>query len=146
MIQPSNLITEEIKRQQEERQSQRPKLSSTVSSHTDTFTEHFESGSHDTGDPTSTNLYVGNINPAVDEAKLCQLFAKFGPIASVKIMWARTPEESARGRHCGFVSFMKRDDASRALKALDGHMLDGYDMRIGWGKSVQLPLQPIYCK
>ncbi|KAJ3093012.1 U2 snRNP-associated SURP domain-containing protein [Quaeritorhiza haematococci] len=101
-------------------------------------------GSHDTGDPTTTNLYVGNLNPVVNEEMLCKEFGAFGDIASIKIMWPRTQEERDRNRNCGFVSFMKRDDAAEALKAMDGKDLLGYQMRVGWGKAVPLPPQPIY--
>ncbi|KAG0169240.1 U2 snRNP-associated SURP domain-containing protein [Apophysomyces sp. BC1015] len=101
-------------------------------------------GSHDTGDPLTTNLYVGNINPAVKEPTICQEFAKYGPIASVKIMWPRTKEERDRNRNCGFVSFMNRKDAEQALKALDGKDFQGYIMKVGWGKALPLPSQPIF--
>ncbi|KAJ3311004.1 hypothetical protein HDU76_003229 [Blyttiomyces sp. JEL0837] len=103
-----------------------------------------EMGSYDTGDPDTTNLYVGNINPTVDEEALCKLFAVYGPIASVKVMWPRTQEERDRNRNCGFVSFMKRSDAAIAVKELDGKDLKGYVMRVGWGKAVPIPSQPIY--
>lgn len=51
---------------------------------------------------------------------LCQEFGRYGPLASVKIMWPRTDEERARERNCGFVAFMNRRDAERALKNLNG--------------------------
>lgn len=112
-------------------------------------------GSHDVGDPSTTNLYLGNINPQVkstcetlplvyfvfpedirtlilvcgtffvlkmNEEMLCQEFGRYGPLASVKIMWPRTDEERARERNCGFVAFMNRRDAERALKNLNGTM------------------------
>ncbi|KAJ3020140.1 U2 snRNP-associated SURP domain-containing protein [Thoreauomyces humboldtii] len=101
-------------------------------------------GSHDTGDPTTTNLYVGNINPAVDERIICQEFGVFGPIASVKIMWPRTLEEEERRRNCGFVSFMTRRAASEALRNLDGKDLMGNILNVGWGKAVALPAQPLF--
>lgn len=95
-------------------------------------------GSFDTGDPLTTNLYVGNINPKVhqtclvwyvnllvlfqmNEENLCQLFGKFGPLASVKVMWPRTEEEKARNKNCGFVAYMKREDAEKALDHFKGH-------------------------
>ena len=52
-------------------------------------------GSHDDGDPTTTNLYLGNIAPDVDEALLMREFGRYGPLASVKIMWPRTGEGSS---------------------------------------------------
>lgn len=80
----------------------------------------------------------------VNEEVLCKEFAKYGPIASVKIMWPRTQEEKDRNRNCGFVSFMERKHAEQALRNLDGKELLGYVMRVGWGKAVPIPPQPIY--
>lgn len=65
-------------------------------------------GSFDTGDPSTTNLYVGNLAPNMNEHELCKLFGRYGPLASVKIMWPRTQDEKTRGRLCGFVAFMTR--------------------------------------
>lgn len=101
-------------------------------------------GSHDNGNPNTTNLYVGNINPTITETGLCQEFGKFGPIASVKIMWPRTQEEKDKGNNCGFVSFMTRQDAADAIKGLDGKDVEGFIMRVGWGKAVPLPPQPFF--
>jgi len=72
-------------------------------------------GSFDTGDPQTTNLYVGNLAPTITEELLCEIFGKFGAINSVKVMWPRTEEEKSRKRNCGFVSFMKRGDAEEAM-------------------------------
>lgn len=55
------------------------------------------------------------------EPQLCEIFGRFGPLASVKIMWPRTDEERSRGRNCGFVAYMNRKDGERALNALKGH-------------------------
>uniref|UniRef100_A0A672J6B7 U2 snRNP-associated SURP motif-containing protein n=1 Tax=Salarias fasciatus TaxID=181472 RepID=A0A672J6B7_SALFA len=101
-------------------------------------------GSHDVGDPSTTNLYLGNINPQMNEEMLCQEFGRYGPLASVKIMWPRTDEERARERNCGFVAFMNRRDAERALKNLNGKMIMNFEMKLGWGKGVPIPPHPIY--
>jgi U2-associated protein SR140 len=84
-------------------------------------------GSYDNGDPTTTNLYVGNLAPSVDEHTLMVLFGKYGPVASVKIMWPRELEERSRGHmpHTGFVAFMARQAAEDALQHLQGHLLHG---------------------
>ena len=50
----------------------------------------------------------------VDENFLLRTFGRFGPIASVKIMWPRSDEEKRRQRNCGFVAFMRRGDAQAA--------------------------------
>jgi U2-associated protein SR140 len=78
------------------------------------------------------------------ETGLCQHFGQFGPIASVKIMWPRTQEEKDKGNNCGFVSFMKREDAAEAIRHLDGKDIEGFSMRVGWGKAVSLPAQPFF--
>ncbi|XP_047205507.1 U2 snRNP-associated SURP motif-containing protein isoform X1 [Girardinichthys multiradiatus] len=101
-------------------------------------------GSHDVGDPSTTNLYLGNINPQMNEEMLCQEFGRYGPLASVKIMWPRTDEERARERNCGFVAFMNRRDAERALKNLNGKIIMNFEMKLGWGKGVPIPPHPIY--
>jgi len=49
-----------------------------------------------------------------------EVFGKYGPLASIKIMWPRSDEEKARGRNCGFVAYMSRKDGERALKNLNG--------------------------
>lgn len=68
----------------------------------------------------------------MNEEMLCQEFGRYGPLASVKIMWPRTDEERARERNCGFVAFMNRRDAERALKHLNGTKLLSYLIFLSW--------------
>lgn len=101
-------------------------------------------GSLDTGDPNTTNIYLGNLNPKITEQELMELFGRYGPLASIKIMWPRSEEEKSRNRNCGFVAYMSRVDAERALRALNGRDVMGYEMKLGWGKSVVFLNYPIY--
>uniref|UniRef100_A0A2P2I2R0 U2 snRNP-associated SURP motif-containing protein-like n=1 Tax=Hirondellea gigas TaxID=1518452 RepID=A0A2P2I2R0_9CRUS len=101
-------------------------------------------GSFDPGDPYTTNLYLGNLSPKITEQRLMELFGRFGPLASIKIMWPRTDNEKSRGRNCGFVAFMNRKDGERALANLNGKDIDTFEMKLGWGKAVPIPVQPIY--
>lgn len=39
---------------------------------------------------------------------------------------------------------MSRRDGERAMAALSGKMVEGLEMRMGWGKPVPIPLIPIY--
>jgi U2-associated protein SR140 len=71
-------------------------------------------------DMTTSNVYLGNLSMEVTEQALMMEFGRFGPIASVKVMWARTDEEKARGRHCGFVSYMKREYAEQCVFNMHG--------------------------
>lgn len=99
---------------------------------------------HDALDQGSTNLFVGNLAPDVDESMLLHEFGRFGPIGSVKVMWPRDEEQRNRGRNTGFVAFMRRDDAERAKEALDGIILRDLQLTLGWGKSVPLPAVPLW--
>ncbi|XP_053502540.1 U2 snRNP-associated SURP motif-containing protein isoform X2 [Ictalurus furcatus] len=145
------LFKEELKQIQEER-DERHRMKGRVSRFEPlpnvegrrSFLDESAPGSHDVGDPTTTNLYLGNINPQMNEEMLCQEFGRYGPLASVKIMWPRTDEERARERNCGFVAFMTRRDAERALKHLNGKMIMNFEMKLGWGKGVPIPPHPIY--
>jgi len=96
------------------------------------------------GDPTTTNLYLGNLSPRLTEPVLTEMFGRFGPLASVKIMYPRTEDEKLRGKHCGFVAYMARVDGERALAALGGKQIEGFEMRMGWGKPVPIPINPVY--
>lgn len=146
------LFKEELRQIQEEREERhkyksqaRSMLPPQSSSDNDPiFTKESESGSFDNGDPNTTNLYLGNLNPKISEQQLMELFGKYGPLASIKIMWPRSEEEKSRGRNCGFVAYMSRKDADRALRSLNGKDVMGYEMKLGWGKSVPILTHPIY--
>ncbi|XP_028276843.1 U2 snRNP-associated SURP motif-containing protein isoform X2 [Parambassis ranga] len=94
--------------------------------------------------PVTTNLYISCISPKMNEEILCKEFSKYGPLASVKIMWPRTDEERCRTSNRAFVAFMTRKDAERALAALDGKVIMGFEMKLGWGKPARIPRQPLY--
>ncbi|KAL7411158.1 hypothetical protein BDY24DRAFT_396804 [Mrakia frigida] len=115
-------------------------------------------GSHDMGDSMTSNLYVGNLPPNVSEQPLGLLFAKCGPVGSVKIMYPRLEEPrpnadtsqlgarrvGIRAGLSGFVAYMKRADAERAIKDFDGLDWGGSVLKVGWSKSVPLPQRAIY--
>ncbi|XP_066143286.1 U2 snRNP-associated SURP motif-containing protein-like [Euwallacea fornicatus] len=95
----------------------------------------------DGGDPKSTNLFLANLSTNVTETDLMEEFGAFGPLASVKIMWHRGEAKSKKSStNCGFVAFMNRRDAERALNGMRCRS----NMRVGWGKSIDIPAHPIY--
>jgi len=83
------------------------------------------------------------LSPNVSEEALFRSFQHFGAIQSVKIMWPRSEDERLTKRLNGFVAFVKRADAARAKDEMNETELLGYVMRIGWGKTVARPTQPI---
>ncbi|KAM7345527.1 U2 snRNP-associated SURP motif-containing protein isoform 2-T2 [Cochliomyia hominivorax] len=155
------LFKEELRQIQEEREERHKYKhmvqnavvqSNSQASHSNTDQPHHHhhhapeerTGSHDTGDPNTTNLYLANLSPKISEQQLMEIFGRYGPLASIKIMWPRSEEEKMRERNCGFVAYMSRKDAERALKTLNGRFIMGYVMRLGWGKAVPILNQPIF--
>ncbi|KAG0380626.1 U2 snRNP-associated SURP domain-containing protein [Mortierella sp. AD032] len=104
----------------------------------------YKIGSRDTGDPSTSNLYVGNLHPTVNEELLCMEFGIYGPIASVKVMWPRTQEEIDRNCNIGFVNFMERADAAVALKEMEGKEITGFPVKLGWSKAAPIPSTPLF--
>uniref|UniRef100_A0A674BFC8 Zgc:163098 n=1 Tax=Salmo trutta TaxID=8032 RepID=A0A674BFC8_SALTR len=93
---------------------------------------------------SNLELFKEELKQYMNEEMLCKEFGKYGPLASVKIMWPRSDEERTRVTNRGFVAFMTRKDAERALAALDGKTVMGFEMKLGWGKAVRIPPQPLY--
>ncbi|KAL1751128.1 hypothetical protein FB107DRAFT_222634 [Schizophyllum commune] len=144
---------EEIKRDQAEREARFSRGSGQGrSSATAMAAYEGQSGSKDRGDPLTSNLFVANIPPHATEPSLGQLFAKAGPVGSVKIMWPRNdPTFGAAGVRppkgnslSGFVAFMKRKDAEDALRQFDGYDWGGSTLRVGWSKAVPVAARPLY--
>lgn len=67
----------------------------------------------------------------MDENFLLRTFGRFGPIASVKIMWPRTEEEHRRQRNCGFVAFMNRADGQAAKDEMQG-LIEGFSLNLAF--------------
>eukprot|EP00889_Picochlorum_renovo_P007014 jgi/Picre1/34044/NNA_001521.t1 len=92
----------------------------------------------------STNLVLKHLAPDIDESTLMHEFGRFGPIASVKIMWPRDEEQRRRGWNTGFVAFMARQDAVKALKEMDGIMFHNHRLGLAWGENVPIPAVPLW--
>jgi U2-associated protein SR140 len=104
-------------------------------------------GPVDLGEPGSTNMYVNNLPLDVTERRLAELFAEHGDVASVKIMWPRaderTPTTTATRLHCGFVSFMRREDAETAMQEMQNKFVgEGAQLKLNWSRALPLPTHP----
>ncbi len=73
------------------------------------------------------NIYVGNLSFNSNDESLRNAFAEFGNVASAKVVMDR---ETDRSRGFGFVEMDSSDEASAAIKALDGAELDGRNLRV----------------
>ena len=76
----------------------------------------------------------------MNEASIMELFGRYGPLASVKIMYPRSDEEKSRGNNCGFVAYMSRKDAERAMHELNSTQLDSATIRMNWGRCMSFIL------
>ncbi|KAH7057753.1 hypothetical protein BKA57DRAFT_447667 [Linnemannia elongata] len=123
-------------------QAEREERASNKPGHT--VAGEYKTGSRDTGDPSTSNLYVGNLHPQVNEEQLCMEFGIYGPIASVKVMWPRTQEEIDRGCNIGFVNFMERGDAAKALREMEGKEILSFPVKLGWSKAAPIPAEPLF--
>jgi len=74
-----------------------------------------------------TNVYVKNINDEYDEAKLNEMFQKYGKISSVKVM----KSDDGKSKGFGFVSFESPEEAMVACDELNGQDLDGKTVFVG---------------
>ena len=72
-------------------------------------------------------LYVGNLPYSMDEQKLNETFSPFGTVESVRII---TDRETGRSKGFGFVEMSSDDEASEAIKNLNGAELDGRNIRV----------------
>ncbi|KAH9949544.1 hypothetical protein B0H21DRAFT_777161 [Amylocystis lapponica] len=147
---------EEIKREQADRESRLSRHVTYGRSVTSIAAYEGQSGSKDRGDPETSNIFVANLPPHVNEQSLGTFFARVGPVGSVKIMWPRSDATIGPGADMtatrrtknaglsGFVSFMRRKDAEAALRELDGFDWGGSILRVGWSKAVPIAAKPMY--
>jgi len=66
-----------------------------------------------------SNLYVKNLDDAVDDSKLHDLFSQYGNIVSAKVM----KDENGTSKGFGFVCFSAPEEAHKAVLELNGRML-----------------------
>jgi len=67
------------------------------------------------------NIYVGNLTEHMTEETLRKTFEAFGEVESVKIIKDRF---NGRSKEFGFVEMPSNSEADKAIKALNGNMVD----------------------
>ncbi|KAJ2303345.1 hypothetical protein IWW52_005581, partial [Coemansia sp. RSA 2704] len=70
-------------------------------------------------------LWIGNIAAATTPEALSAVFQQFGAIESARVL---------NHKNCGFVNFVRLEDAVRAKQAMNGKSVDGAVVRIGYAK------------
>jgi RNA recognition motif-containing protein len=74
-----------------------------------------------------SKVYVGNINYRTSDEALRQIFTEYGNVESVHLAKDR---ESGRFRGFAFIDMSSKDEATEAIKALDGKEIDGRQLRV----------------
>ncbi|KAK0553135.1 hypothetical protein OC846_002623 [Tilletia horrida] len=77
-------------------------------------------------DPNNTTVFVGGLSSLISEETLKTFFVPFGEITYVKI---------PPGKGCGFVQFVRKADAERAIERMQGFPIGGGRIRLSWGRS-----------
>lgn len=75
------------------------------------------------------SVRVTNLSEDTREQDLHDLFRPFGQISRTYIAYDR---ETGESRGFAFINFVNRDDAQRAINALDGHGYDNLILRVEW--------------
>ncbi|KAK9825460.1 hypothetical protein WJX81_004884 [Elliptochloris bilobata] len=74
-------------------------------------------------------LYVGNLNPSVDEHVLQQIFGAIGVVSEVKVIKDKVSNKSAG---YGFVKFMDPRSAEQAMAQINRRVLFNQEVRVNW--------------
>ncbi|PWN43020.1 hypothetical protein IE81DRAFT_108870 [Ceraceosorus guamensis] len=83
-------------------------------------------GTNSAMDPNNTTVFVGGLSSLISEETLKTFFVPFGEITYVKI---------PPGKGCGFVQFVNKGDAQRAIERMQGFPIGGGRIRLSWGRS-----------
>jgi len=70
----------------------------------------------------ATNLFVGNLPYTIDSAKLEEMFAQAGTVASAKVI---TDKYSGRSRGFGFVEMSTDAESKKAIEMFNGKDMEG---------------------
>ena len=73
------------------------------------------------------NIYVGQLPYSVTDDDLRNMFSEFGELESVKVIPDRL---TGRSRGFGFVEMPNNSDADRAIKALNGKVIEGGNIKV----------------
>ncbi|KAI5476643.1 mRNA binding post-transcriptional regulator (Csx1) [Pseudohyphozyma bogoriensis] len=86
-----------------------------------------DAGQPHTTDPNNTTVFVGGLPACISEETLKSFFHHFGEITYCKI---------PTGKGCGFVQFVRRQDAELAITKMNDFPIHGKSrIRLSWGRS-----------
>jgi len=75
------------------------------------------------------HVFVGDLSPEIDNRMLREAFAAFGQISDVKVI---RDLQTLKSKGYGFVSYVDREDAERAIEQMNGQWLGRRAIRTNW--------------
>lgn len=82
------------------------------------------------GDPHCKSLYVGNLDPRVNDQILGQVFQSVAEVVGVKI--CRDRNSGPGSLNYGFVDFADHETAEAALQTLNGRKIFSSEIKVNW--------------
>jgi RNA recognition motif-containing protein len=77
------------------------------------------------------NIYVGNLDFKVNEEDLQKVFEEYGTVSSAKII---VDKFTGRSKGYGFIEMDDDSDASKAIKDLDGSVMENREIVVNEAK------------
>ncbi|MCS1409080.1 MAG: hypothetical protein M2R45_02259 [Verrucomicrobia subdivision 3 bacterium] len=74
-----------------------------------------------------TRLFVGNLSFKITESDLLDVFLPYGDVIEVRIILDR---DTARPRGFGFVTMASKEEANKAIEALNGQNIEGRPLTV----------------
>ncbi|KAM3850472.1 polyadenylate-binding protein 1A-like isoform 2-T2 [Diretmus argenteus] len=74
-----------------------------------------------------TNVYINNFGEDMDDEKLKEIFGKYGPAQSIRVM----TDDGGKSKGFGFVNFERHEDAQKAVDDMNGKELNGRKVYVG---------------
>eukprot|EP00281_Chroomonas_sp_CCMP1168_P022820 CAMPEP_0206224194 /NCGR_PEP_ID=MMETSP0047_2-20121206/6899_1 /ASSEMBLY_ACC=CAM_ASM_000192 /TAXON_ID=195065 /ORGANISM="Chroomonas mesostigmatica_cf, Strain CCMP1168" /LENGTH=640 /DNA_ID=CAMNT_0053647141 /DNA_START=239 /DNA_END=2161 /DNA_ORIENTATION=- len=85
------------------------------------------------------NLYIKNLDDAIDDDKLRSTFEQFGTITSAKVMKDKERPDVSKG--FGFVCFSAPEEATRAVTAMNGQMVGSKPIYVALHQPIEIRRQ-----
>lgn len=79
----------------------------------------------------STKIYAGNLNFTITEDELADVFAEFGNVVDVNIIYDKYSNQS---KGFGFIEMENADDTNSAIEGLNGRDVKGRELRVSLAK------------